>query len=160
MQNIFLLRHGKAVNTDIGTKDYNRKLNKKGNAQINQVGYMLNDYALELDLIISSKARRTFETAQIINHYLQLENVHFSESLYLCDHSVISDSLSKLKANNILYVGHNNGVSDFLNWISDENILMSTGMLVHIELDIPNFSYISRGIGEIKMKFEPNILTF
>ena len=161
MRKLFVLRHGKASKNFDYSEDFKRNLNKKGIAQINQIGYILRDSGVKIDEIIASKARRTFETAQIANHFIGCEKITFNEDLYLCSLDVIAAALSKdSPAETRLYVGHNNGISHFVNWLCDENILMNTGMLIEIDLEIDDWSHLSQGIGRIVKSIKPDVLSF
>lgn len=161
MRKLFVLRHGKASKNFDYSEDYIRNLNKKGIAQINQIGYIMKNSEVVIDEIISSKARRTFETAQIVNHYINCSEISFNEELYLCSLDEIAQSLStNSNAKTRLYVGHNNGISYFVNWLCDENILMNTGMLIEIDLEIDDWNHLSQGIGSIVKIIRPDVLSF
>ena len=161
MRKLFVLRHGKASKNFDYSEDFKRNLNKKGIAQINQIGYILRESGVKIDEIISSKARRTFETAQIANHYLNCSNVSFNEDLYLCSYNTIAAALDNSSdAITRLYVGHNNGISDFVNWLCEENMLLNTGMLVEIDLEINDWGELSQGIGKIVNITKPDVLSF
>lgn len=157
---IFVLRHGKAVQHGYDN-DFERGLNKKGIAQINQIGWILaHDKKVKIDAILSSEARRTKETTIIMNHYLQCPSITFDSDLYLCDVNTIFKKLSLLKDNHnaILYVGHNNGISNFVSKLTDEPIILSTGNLIEIDLELNQISLISSGTGILKSNIRPDVL--
>ena len=91
MLTLYLLRHGKAVKPGGLTNDFKRKLNKKGTAQANQVGYIFQQEGIDVEQIIASGAQRTQETAEILNYYLWKKPIEFDDSLYLATREKIQE---------------------------------------------------------------------
>lgn len=158
MLRLFLLRHGKAANPENYDHDYDRPLNKKGVLQCNQIGYKLHYEGVKIDQIISSSARRTEETTLCVDHYLGVNEIEYFEDLYLADRVHIMSQIQKLAKNeNVLYVGHNFGISDFASYLSGETIGMSTGMLVELEFAIDSWEMLTGGLGTIVTSHAPNV---
>lgn len=158
MIRLFLLRHGKAANPEGYDNDYDRPLNKKGIAQINQVGHKLKNEGVEVGQIISSSAKRTEQTTLIANHFLQVDDVEYYKDLYLAGHDHIFNSIQKrAHAQTVLYVGHNFGISDISSYLTGENISMSTGMLVEIEFDFDDWKMISKASGRLLSTFSADL---
>jgi len=161
MLKLFLIRHGKAVKYTDEDTDFTRHLNKQGTAQINQIGFVLKNQKKQIDQIIASNARRTFETAEIINHYLGLSTILYDKNLYLADRKLILATIIKnQKSNSILYVGHNNGISDLASYLTEKDVLLTTGELVEIHFDFNDWNEISEGNGELKDRIIPSIYSF
>jgi phosphohistidine phosphatase len=161
MLNLYVIRHGKAVRPEDAANDYERELNKKGTAQTNQVGDLLKRSGIKFNLIITSSAKRTAETAEIINFYINAKEVYFTEDLYLADRKKIQKIVSKQsKGENVLLVGHNNGLSDFVSYLSGKNVLLSTSMLVHLSFETENWNDIDGNQAKIERIFEPNVHSF
>ena len=59
MQKLYVIRHGKAVKSTRSGKDFDRELNTKGNAQINQIGELLKRTGQKVDQIIVSSSKLT-----------------------------------------------------------------------------------------------------
>lgn len=160
MLKLFVLRHGKAVRPKVGLDDFDRRLNRKGVAQVNQVGYILKAENCSIDQVIASGAKRTRETATIMRHFIPTPIV-YDDRLYLTSASKIMAAINaKGKEKNVLYVGHNNGISDFVNMVTGENLLMSTSMLVEISFNFDNWELISAGSGTIERIIEPDVCSF
>lgn len=162
MLNLYLIRHGKAVNFQDDNTDFKRSLNKKGTAQVNQLGYVLSKKDGNKDLqIIASGAFRTRETAEILNHYLKKKSITFDNDFYLADKFTILKKII-LYANNkdIAFVGHNNGISDLASYLTGKNILLSTSEMVNIRFDLNKWDEISADTGEIIEIFKPDVLAF
>jgi phosphohistidine phosphatase len=161
MLHLFLLRHGKATKYQDDISDYARTLNKQGTAQVNQVGYILKENGVRMDHILASSAARTTETAEIVNHYLNCKNIQFEKNLYLADyHSILKSITDNGKGNSLLYVGHNNGISDFASYITGQPILLSTSQLLEITFTFDNWKIISASTGTIKMNLKPDVHSF
>jgi len=87
--------------------------------------------------------------------------VLYDDDLYLTSASTILSTITKVgNEKNILYVGHNNGISDFVNLMTGENLLLSTSMLVEISFNFDNWQMISAGTGNIERILEPDVCSF
>jgi phosphohistidine phosphatase len=161
MLNLYVIRHGKAVRPEDAVNDFSRELNKKGTAQTNQVGDLLKRADVKIDLIVTSGAKRTAETAEIVNFHLNAKAMYYTDDLYLADRKKIQKVLAKNgKGENVLLVGHNNGLSDFVSYLSGKNLLLSTSMLVHLSFDLKDWSEIDANLAKIELIFEPHVHSF
>lgn len=161
MQKLYVIRHGKAVKSTRSGKDFDRELNTKGNAQINQIGELLQRTGQKVDQIIVSSAKRTAETAEIIEFYLKTNNLVYDERLYLTERESIESILKKLAVGKtIVMVGHNYGLSDFVNYCCDQNVLLSTGMLAEINFNFDTWDAIGRNNGQLVNLVKPEVHTF
>ena len=68
---LFLLRHAEAV--DHAASDRLRPLTEKGKRQAGVVGIYLKEHSVKIDLILSSPALRTIETAEIVAKTIKLD---------------------------------------------------------------------------------------
>jgi len=64
--NLYLIRHGIAVERGIYTNDYERPLTEKGKQKTTQVAQKLAQMGLKFDLILTSPLIRALQTAQIL----------------------------------------------------------------------------------------------
>lgn len=161
MLHLYLLRHGKARAEADSGEDFDRKLNKKGTAQANQMGYILNERQFQFDCIMASAAARTKETAEIVNHFLQGPAIDYYEDLYLAGTEKILDRLNHAgTGQHLLYVGHNFGISDIVGYLSEEAMSLSTCELVHIRFDLSNWKLLSRETGIVQEVIVPNTQSF
>lgn len=160
MLKLYILRHGKAVKPENAVNDEQRKLNKKGTAQVNQIGYILKESNCNIEEIIASAAVRTTETAEIVNSYLT-KTITFDPNLYLASRETIqSIFLNKVTQKTVLLVGHNFGLSDFVNYLTDDNLTLSTSMLVEINFNFEDWNMIGFGTGTIEQIIEPKVHSF
>lgn len=161
MLKLYILRHGKAVKPDNAPNDFNRKLNKKGTAQVNQIGFILENQKVEFDQIISSEAKRTVETTEIVNYYMWNKNLCFDEELYLAERDTIQKYLvDNATGKTILLVGHNFGLSDFVNHLTGDNLVLSTSMLVQINFNFDQWGMLGANTGTIEQIIEPKVHSF
>ena len=158
MLQLILLRHGKAANAIDGQEDYERPLNRKGVVQINQIGQLLKDKGYSPQQIISSSSKRTSETTYITNHYLKVQDVTFEKDLYLAEEThILSQIKEKASCAQILYVGHNFGISNLASVLSGNSISMSTGMIVVFNFDSTTWQDVEAGVGQTDLVYTPNI---
>lgn len=161
MLKLFLLRHGKATKFIDEESDFMRPLNKQGTAQVNQIGYLFRQTKTEVHQIISSDAQRTVETAEIVNFYLKLKQIEFKNDLYLANYGVIMHQIGLLgKGKNLLYVGHNNGISDLASYLTGKRFDLSTSHLVEIHFDLNSWQEITKDSGTFANEIIPEIHSF
>ncbi len=157
MLKLLIIRHGNALKSKKNEVDFERKLSNKGITQVNHVGSVLKNEGLFLEKIISSSAIRTKETTEIINQYLTIGNVQFEDKLYLADRDHILDRIIRNgnSVKTLLLVGHNFGLSDFVNHLSGSSLLMSTSMLIEIHFNFDNWAMLNWNTGVINRIIEP-----
>ena len=154
---LFILRHGQAVNAEQGVKDFDKKLSEDGILQAIKIGDFLKE--IEINQIICSSAVRTSETEAIVNEFLKIDNVIYLDELYLASSEIIKNTICNLASTqNILFIGHNFGISDFTSEISGQNISMSTCMLVELDILLEDWKLLSNDTGVLKQIIEPNQL--
>jgi len=144
----FILRHGKAEDSRVNLKDFDRHLSQKGVKQAHKMGQFLADKGIEQ--IISSSAQRTKDTTNIVNEYLKVNDITFLEELYLADLSTIKEKISNLAhKEKVLYVGHNFGISDLVSDLSGQNISLTTCELAYFSMEFDDWNYLSSETGSL-----------
>jgi len=155
--NIFILRHGDTENVCVGQKDFGRKLSENGVLEAVKIGDYLKE--LNIDQIICSSAVRAVETQAIVNEFVKTDHVDFYDNLYLASFETIINSINmNAFGENVLYIGHNFGISDFASHLCDHEILMSTCMLIELEVLVDEWRLLSTNTGLLKTITEPNKL--
>ncbi|MEC9376333.1 MAG: histidine phosphatase family protein [Pseudomonadota bacterium] len=123
---ITLLRHAKSSQDYIGANDFFRPLNKRGEEESRLMGKLLKKKKYKPEVIFSSKAERTKITAKNFAEELGLKSkyIHLKEDMYLASAQSLLNMSIKISANykNIMLVGHNPGITDFINLVSDAQI--------------------------------------
>lgn len=114
-KNLFLLRHGKSAWDHPEIEDRMRALLPEGVQRTEQISNYLKEINVKIDKVISSPAKRAFDTATIIKEALNLPEVEVQERLYPCNEEEIFNVLIEQddSINNILIVGHNPGLTYF-----------------------------------------------
>lgn len=99
--------------------DRDRPLNERGNTDAPRMGRRLKERDLTVDLIISSPARRTQETAKALAAILgyHTELIKTIDALYHADEDTLIRTIRNLPDVHdcIMLVGHNPGLTDFVN---------------------------------------------
>jgi phosphohistidine phosphatase len=161
MITLYLLRHGKASKTSITGKDYDRPLNTKGIAQINQIGFILDQEKVRIDHFMSSAATRTAQTADIMHHYLKEPEINFTESMYLASsEEIYKQIVDHGLGQKLLYVGHNFGISDLASFLVGQDITMSTGAMIEISFNFDQWREIGENKGKLVRLIQPSVHIF
>ncbi len=151
MKQLILLRHGEAGFS--GDTDFKRQLTKKGRDKLIRMAESLNSKLRPIDLMYSSSAVRTVETAELIGNNLTIKESIFTKEIYDSDLKNLISFLEKTpnSISTCLLVGHNPTISLLLAHISGENYLgMQPGMMAIIDLEISDWQMIGFGTGKLK----------
>ncbi|MBN2236694.1 MAG: phosphohistidine phosphatase SixA [Bacteroidales bacterium] len=151
MKKLFIMRHGKAED-GFDKADYKRKLVSKGIKRSQKIAQNLAALKPEIDCIVHSNALRAKETAEIIAKELNLTEIKEAQELYLAPVIVLMDFFYALEnsISNVLLVGHNPGLSEFITHLSGKFIdWLPTSTLVALEIDTNLWEEI--GIAPVKI---------
>ena len=130
---LVLMRHGEAED---GNQDHSRNLTWKGEEQVHDIASQLEQRSLVFDLIIASDARRTTQTAEIMRHHFDNKpQLFLSPHLYHFQLGHLQDVLQLLSPSlsTILVVGHNPGISQTSNTLSQTSLYFSTAQCTILE---------------------------
>jgi phosphohistidine phosphatase len=142
MKTLLLLRHGKSNWDDEDLPDHDRPLSTRGKEAAKRVGRLLAEQRLVPDLLVSSTAVRARATAEKVAKKSRYERaIELERKLYLASAAtwfdVIRHALDDRKR--VLAVGHNPGISEFLNRLTGADEEMPTGALAQVELPIDHW---------------------
>lgn len=142
MKTLIIIRHAK---TEQGLgNDKDRKLTERGHHDAEKMSKILKEKGYKIDKIFSSTAVRTEQTTEYFAHANDLtgEDIKYFDKLYLASVLEIEESILWLKQNinTLAVVGHNPGVSDFVNDIANADIedLPTCGIAI-IQLEMDNW---------------------
>ncbi len=135
MKTLFILRHAKSSWKDLSLSDHDRPLNKRGIHNAPFIASVLLKTGYPIEKIMSSSAKRAYETANYFAEALQIEpeDVVLNKKLYEASAMKIGSAILNLPAeiNSALIVGHNPGLEEFLreytSW--DEEYLPTCGLV-------------------------------
>lgn len=155
---LHLVRHAKTVMKSLKEKDFDRKLLPKGIVQANVLGHYMKTLDQKIDLTICSDAVRTTETLKIVQHTNDLGKIVMTHDLYLSDRETYLQKLWEQKGDKpILFIGHNEGISEFASYLTEDDIDMKTCEYLIIDFDLDRWKEVSRGTGKIKTRFYPSV---
>ncbi len=122
MKTLTIVRHAKSSWKHRELSDRERPLNKRGQRDAPKMGERIAAAGIRPSLIISSPAVRAWTTARLIATALgyPVEFLQREPDLYLAS---LKDLLDVVAAqdngfNNLMVVGHNPGLTDFVNYLS------------------------------------------
>lgn len=162
MKLLTLIRHAKS-DWDDDLYDFDRPLSDKGKEDAPAIGDHIFENLPKPDLVISSPAFRTMETAEIIAEKIGYpkEKISFVDELYLCSISEYIEVLltQSVKVHHIMIISHNPGTTGFVNLLTDNNIAdMPPCGVAHIKLDLYKWEDVEPGTGELVKYFTPDTL--
>lgn len=154
-KDLFLIRHAESSHPR-GVDDYDRPLNERGFAEAESAGKRLVAYGTLPQLLISSAAKRAFNTALIFSdqlgipgHQVQPENM-----IYEANVTSLLNIVNHLpeEFNRVALFGHNPGISEFAGYLSDEYPdHIPTAGIIHIRFDGP-WKAVGNGTGQIQWR--------
>ena len=161
MKKLIVVRHSKSSWKDSSLLDFDRPLNKRGNKDGKKMSKLLKKYISSVDLLISSSSERTRSTSSYFQREIKFKNSFFSKKLYHASSQEIIKTLNEIESgvNSVLLIGHNPGLTDFINKKTDINIfnLPTTGVVI-IKLPIKSWLEFDYKTGKVELiKFPKEI---
>jgi phosphohistidine phosphatase len=148
---LYLLRHGDAEIKSSTGKDFDRGLTELGIKQIERVKKRFIQEAEGVEFtVFCSAAKRTRETWGILASAVVVEELEFLDELYLADRAHLLNFLWNVNhpTNDILLIGHNEGISELASYLLDDRYLLPTSGLLVIEFpDAEDLSETGLGTG-------------
>lgn len=160
MLHLHILRHAKTESQNPSIKDFDRKLVTKGENQAKEIAAFF-DANLPICKTFCSTARRTRQTAKLIQDSVpsvidKFGKIDFVDGLYLASKDYLFQFVTaKSEAENMLIIGHNEGISDLVSYLTGEFTSLSTSEYVCISFDCDAWSEISFESGKITNRFRP-----
>jgi phosphohistidine phosphatase len=154
---LHLLRHAKTDQKSSSGKDIDRKLLTKGQKQSLEMGKYFNDIGFDPSIILCSSSVRTRETiAQIQKLHTFKSDIIYLENLYLCKKEELLLILcGQINTKDVFIIGHNDGLSDFASYLTDDYIDLKTCDFVTIDFEINTWQEASKGLGKVTNRFHP-----
>lgn len=155
---LHLLRHAKTQTIQANQKDFDRKLLPKGQEQARLMGEYLNEKLSRKITVFCSSSARTRKTAKIVQQTFEFRDIRFDEKLYLADLNSLLDFIWSLDhSNDILLIGHNDGISELASYFTDSYVGLQTAGYVCIEFDTNSWKETSKGLGRLVEAFRPDV---
>lgn len=143
MNELLVMRHAKSDWT-LGTSDFERPLNRRGERAADRVAEWLLDEQLCPDRILSSPAARARATAMAVAHACgtPAPAIEFDPDLYLAPAFTWMQKLTGRTEDRLLICGHNPGLDDLVERLASAPVefaesgkLMTTAAVAHFRLD-------------------------
>ena len=114
MRQLLLLRHAKSAWDDPGQSDHARPLNPAGRAAAAAMRRAIGDLGLMPDVVLVSSARRTLQTLEALEPWVETPLVEPMDRLYLASATQILGILRGVSetVRSVLVIGHNPGLHD------------------------------------------------
>lgn len=166
MNELLVMRHAKSDWT-IGTSDFERPLNARGDRAADAMAAWILDEQICPDVIISSPAARTRATATAVAVACGGDpaDIEFDHDLYLAGSFAWMQVLTRQTAARVLICGHNPGLDDLVESLagglvplSRSGKLMSTAAVAHFRVP-SDWSSLDAGGGELVQIVRPDDLS-
>jgi phosphohistidine phosphatase len=122
MKTLYLIRHAKSSWDDLDLNDVERPLNERGKKDAPRIGKRLKEKNIFPDVMLSSPAKRAFETCRIIAKILGYpdEKIKTDKRLYHANQDQLLKVVQEIEDLNdieesVFIFGHNPGLTDFAN---------------------------------------------
>ena len=161
MKTLFLLRHAKAENAALGLTDLNRALNSRGRNEAQAIGTFLKKQNQKFDLVLCSTAVRARETTELVLAAAELAaNVRYDQRIYEAGPRRLLEVISEIEEDLsvVLLVGHNPGMEELLQVLTDRVEQLATGTLAKIDLAAAEWSKAREGSGTLDLIVKPQAL--
>ncbi|MGE0706912.1 MAG: histidine phosphatase family protein [Planctomycetota bacterium] len=143
LRRLIVMRHAKSSWKDVGQTDHERPLNKRGRQDAPRVGERLAALGWRPERVLSSDARRTRETCELLcGEWEPAPEVSFHEELYLAGPSTVADLLRELpdELETALVLGHNDGWEHVVAWLSGRREHLTTANAALLSLEAASWS--------------------
>ncbi len=135
---LLLLRHAKSSWSDPSLDDHSRPLNKRGQRAAKIMADALLDKGLKPDLILSSTAERTRQTAAPIMEVWPDVPIAYENDLYLATTAEVLRILKRTDtADRVLLIGHNPTMEDLAQTLLDPKSPHDTEALANVRAKYP-----------------------
>ena len=155
MKNLTLFRHAKTERESDSGRDFDRRLNDRGQRDAPRMGEEIRKLDLDYDLLLSSPAARAAETATLAGL-----NPRYDERIYDASAGELLAIVQEADdaVDRLLMVGHNPGFERLASRLLGQNMEMPTGSLVEIDLPIDGWRDAAAASGRMVRFLKPKEL--
>lgn len=137
MKRLYVVRHADSSWDNKLLSDFDRPLSKQGRIDSRKIADHFVSQNYKLNSIVHSSALRTSQTADLLYKTINVDkkiNLYHEKSLYDANNTTVINVINKYLSNfnNLMIVGHNPSITQFVNYISNATIdhVPSGGMAV------------------------------
>lgn len=156
MKTLYIIRHAKSSWDDTDRSDFERPLNDRGKRDAPRMGGRLKEKGINPDLILASPAKRALSTAKRIAKAIGYpkDRIKTDRSLYHAHEETMLSILQEMKDkyNTVFLIGHNPGLTDFVNSLRNDEMDLDnvpTCGIVAFKLPIESWKQLTWGSGGI-----------
>lgn len=154
---LHIIRHAKTNQESPTGHDFDRQLLPRGKRQCATLLKFLQTKNWDVPTILCSGAKRTRETFSGIEYAFLTKRLRFDDQWYLCSHKTWLETLWKEdRAKDMVLIGHNFGISDLVEYLTEKDIVLGTSEYICIEFEGDDWMEISKGNGKIIERFRPD----
>jgi len=162
IKTLLLIRHAKAEWGDFNQADVERALSAHGEKQAHDIAKQIKNEGLTPDFILSSSAKRTQMTTDILISDMDcsMQQVQWCDDLYLAEPNVLLDAAQQVDdaSQTLAIVAHNPGLSELADHLLGKPVSdMSTASVIAITWAVQHWSDISEGTGTLRAYLRANI---
>ena len=151
---IHLLRHLKTNPNSTSGLDFDRELLPRGYEQLQEFKAFYAKHPFQVGQILCSSAVRTRQTLEEITALFPGVPVTFIDELYLASSGEMLQIITRAESNeDLLLIGHNEGISDLASELSAAFILLKTCGLVSLEFTFESSASVSKETGVLLGSF-------
>jgi phosphohistidine phosphatase len=151
---LHLLRHAKTNQISPTGKDFDRELLPRAFEQSAELKRYLQDHTIAPKHILCSSAVRTRQTLDQIKAFFADVPVTFLDELYLASAGELLKIINELQSpEDVLLIGHNEGISELASELSAGFILLKTCGLVSLEFPFESSAMVSKETGVLVGSF-------
>ena len=147
MKKLYIVRHTHKADQKPGQDDYDRELSQEGLEEAKKIAQMFVEKNITTDLIVSSPALRTKQTAEIFAQILDYDkSIMFNEVLYMAFVNELLETISYTfdTVENMILIGHNPSLTALAITLVDFKEKFETGGIMEIEFDCNSWIDISK----------------
>jgi len=160
MKCLYLVRHAKSDWSDAELDDFDRLLNKRGGRDAPKMGKHLVKLSVLPDMIVTSPARRTRETANALAHAMNMPIAEIWEDgrIYAASVSALLEVIRGWDEtwDSVMMAGHNPGIAELAVMLTGEPVgHVPTCSVMEIELDVTYWADILPECGTLRFRSSP-----
>jgi phosphohistidine phosphatase len=151
MKQLTIVRHAHAEKHEADIEDFERRLDKRGRREAEQMAELAHALAIRPDYLLASPAVRAISTAKEFARALgfPLPKIRHDDRIYLAERAALVTILRAVppSARHVLIVGHNPGLSRLVAWLTDDDAAgeLPTAALVTLKGDLERWDELAAG---------------
>jgi len=154
---LHLLRHSKTNQISSSGKDFDRKLLDRGKEQARMMAEHFKNMSIAQTSVYCSSAIRTRETLAILQEEIIFSEITYLDDLYLASQASLLQFLWEKDAEDIMIVGHNEGLSDLASYCMGSEIHLKTCSYIKINISALNWQEAIASKGQMLDFYRPLI---